>query len=405
MRKILLLCCVMILTGVSAWAQDHGETRGIAVLDLQANGVAETEVRALSDVLRSSILKTILEQKDKIEGTYKLIERSQMDKIFAEFDVQSAGCTDVSCAIEFGEMLNAERIIIGSVGLVGSTFIVVARIVDVESSTTLVSVNKNAPGPIDNVIKVINAVGYELLTGDRIEVNLSKPEAITGQTAEDVKTITKDSFLSVTSVPEGANVYIDDREAGVTPLKKYLIAEGYHKVQIIASGFKQYSTKVSVDNGEDKIISHELIAVDATEVQKNKRAAFDTGSQRIRSGYGEKTVKSLLGAAFIWNVVSGIMYYKAIDDYHSAKDKYLDSKDKSELRDLYYDVGRKYDKILVGETRLKYSLGTFAGLYFVERLFFSRAKKNRESDASSIDIDVYPAVSYDYNGVFMNVRF
>ena len=52
---------------------------------------------------------------------YTIIERSQMDKIFDEFKVQSTGCTDIACALEFGKILNVETIIIGEVGLVCGT--------------------------------------------------------------------------------------------------------------------------------------------------------------------------------------------------------------------------------------------------------------------------------------------
>ena len=179
MKQFALGCFFLILICASVHAQEN--EYGLAVLDLQPNGVSETESRVLSDVLRSSILKVIQEQRSKVKGSYTLIERSQMDKILEEFEVQNTGCTDVSCAIEFGEMLNAERIIIGTVGLVGSTYIVVARIVDVETSTTLVSVDRTVPSPVDNVIKLMSAVGHELLTGERISVPLAQTHAAPSQ--------------------------------------------------------------------------------------------------------------------------------------------------------------------------------------------------------------------------------
>ena len=175
MRQFAYGCLFLILICASVHAQEN--EYGLAVLDLQANGIAATEALALSDVLRSSILKIIQEQKSKITGSYRLIERSQMDKIFEEFEVQNTGCTDVSCAIEFGKMLNVERIIIGSVGLVGSTYIVVVRIVDVETSNTLVSVDRTVPSPVDNVINLMSAVSHELLTGERLNVPIVQAPA------------------------------------------------------------------------------------------------------------------------------------------------------------------------------------------------------------------------------------
>ena len=151
-----------------SWAQDTKKIYGLAVLDLQAINISELEAKALSDMLRSSIARTITGEKGKTKDSYRLLERSQMDKIFEQFEVQNFGCTDISCAVEYGKMLNVERIVIGSVSLVGSTYLVIARIVDVESSTTLMSVDRKVQGAIDNVIDLMPVVSHELLTGERL---------------------------------------------------------------------------------------------------------------------------------------------------------------------------------------------------------------------------------------------
>ncbi len=199
-----LLVSSIVLVPSKSFPQSE-KTYGLAVLDLQANGIAVTEALALSDVLRSSILKVIQEQRSKVEGFYTLIERSQMDKIFEEFEVQNTGCTDVSCAIEFGKMLSAERIIVGSVGLVGSTYIVVARIVDVETSTTLVSVDRTVPSPVDNVIKLMSAVGHELLTGERLAVSIDQTLAVSPQIPPSQPDPEREiAGISMISIPAGS---------------------------------------------------------------------------------------------------------------------------------------------------------------------------------------------------------
>ena len=111
----------------------------IAVLDLVANGISESEARSLSEFLRGQITRaaTSDEFRNRSGFVYKVLERSQMDKILDEFDYQSTGCTDEECAVELGKMLNAERIVIGSVGLVGQTYTISVRIVDIETASTV----------------------------------------------------------------------------------------------------------------------------------------------------------------------------------------------------------------------------------------------------------------------------
>ena len=110
------------------------------------------------------------EYKNVTSISYTLVERSQMDKIFDEFDVQNTGCTDISCAIEFGKMLNVERIVIGSIGLVGETYSIQARIVYVETSKTLEVSKETFKGPRDNLLTVvIPGIVHELMYGRKLK--------------------------------------------------------------------------------------------------------------------------------------------------------------------------------------------------------------------------------------------
>lgn len=146
-----------------AHAQEEKKTYTLAALDLEAIGVSEVEARALSDKLRSQISQLVQEGVN-IKENYDLIERAQMDKIFDEFKIQSTGCVSDSCAVEFGKMLQADRMVIGSVSLIGQTYSVIARIVDVETSKTIGSTDHSLRGSIDDVMTIIMPqIGNELI--------------------------------------------------------------------------------------------------------------------------------------------------------------------------------------------------------------------------------------------------
>ena len=104
-----------------------------------------------------------------------------MDKIFEQFEIQNTGCTDVSCAIELGKMLNVERIIIGSVGLVGETYSIQARIVDIETAEIVSSSNYVFTGQRDNLLKEgIPKIVNELMYGKEQKKSRKKLYIITG---------------------------------------------------------------------------------------------------------------------------------------------------------------------------------------------------------------------------------
>ena len=128
LRKLLsvVLTVMLTMTGFCSARTSHAQNdfHTVAILDLVANGIAETEAKSLSDFLRGQITRVTRSDryKKKLGYSYKIIERSQMDKILDEMEFQSSGCTDEECAVEIGKVLNAEHIVIGSVGLVGKTY-------------------------------------------------------------------------------------------------------------------------------------------------------------------------------------------------------------------------------------------------------------------------------------------
>ena len=163
-RTALAVFLILIISmPLSAFSQST-EKIGLAILDVDAIGISEIEARALSEKLRSSLSQFILNSQGEQWNNYELIERSQMDKIFEQFEIQNTGCTDINCAVEFGKMLNADRIIIGSVSHIGQSYIIALRLIDIETSKIIKSADTQHRGEIDDIINLIGRVGTELFT-------------------------------------------------------------------------------------------------------------------------------------------------------------------------------------------------------------------------------------------------
>ena len=64
-------------------------------------------------------------------------------------------------------------------------------------------------------------------------------------------------YLSITSNPSGAKVYIDNNESyiGITPIDRFEIEEGEHRIRLIKDGYEEYTTNVLIKSREDKNIS------------------------------------------------------------------------------------------------------------------------------------------------------
>ncbi len=127
----------------------------LAVIDLEATGVSDTEAKVLTQRLTSKMIEL---------SDYTVVERANIDKILKEQKFQHSGCTDSECAVEIGQLLNADITVIGTVSKFGDTYTIDSRIINVGTGRALGSAYFTHTGNIDQLIKYgIESVALELL--------------------------------------------------------------------------------------------------------------------------------------------------------------------------------------------------------------------------------------------------
>ena len=165
----MLLWCLPL--GNYCFAQQQKRKFTLAILNLDAKGVSSVEAEVLSEKLRSQIIQLVDSERYKKNVnnvSYEVVEREQMDKILSQFEVQNTGCVSDSCAIEFGKMLQVDRIIVGSIGRVGNTYSVSSRIVDVGSAKTIATADRQYRGDIENLFdSVIVVIAKDIIIGKK----------------------------------------------------------------------------------------------------------------------------------------------------------------------------------------------------------------------------------------------
>ena len=98
-----------------------------AVLDFAKEGVSDQEMRSIISLLTSSLFRT---------AKYDVLDVAQRDSLLKEIEFSASDCTDQSCQIEMGKMLSAEFIVVGSLGKVGTKWILAAKMLQTESAKT-----------------------------------------------------------------------------------------------------------------------------------------------------------------------------------------------------------------------------------------------------------------------------
>lgn len=205
---------ILLLLGCGAWAVDTQLT--VAVGEFEGNGVSAGDVNILADRLRSECMNT---------GVLRVMERSQMDAILKEQVFQQSGaCTSSECQLQLGQLLGVDRMIVGTVGLLGGDlFTVSARMLDVASGEILMTVSEDYKGAISGMLSdVIPRVAVKIADKVRSE---RRRALLVGRRGD----------LFVETATPGATILVDSKVAGKSPLTLLGVAAGEHRIEARSS--------------------------------------------------------------------------------------------------------------------------------------------------------------------------
>ena len=180
----------------SAWGQQPEKLR-IAILDFtNTGGLSKQETITLGNRLRSMLVKT---------NAFIVLERGQMDDILDEQGFQQAGCTTTECAVEMGRLLNMQKMISGSIGKLGKTYTIDLSLIDVQTAQIEKSFFRDFKGEIDGLLNLMQVIANQITV-------------IVGGTAQpEIRKEGKIVNLEINSDPEGAIIFINERQVGQTP--------------------------------------------------------------------------------------------------------------------------------------------------------------------------------------------
>jgi TolB-like protein len=129
----------------------------IAVSRLASSNISEGDAFALTNTLRTELGKT---------GIVDVMERTQMETILKKQGFQQTGaCDETNCALEMGKLLSVKYMVLGSVGKVGKTYTVNARLVDVGTGKIQKDVTEYHKGSPDELLTSIMPVVAQKLAG------------------------------------------------------------------------------------------------------------------------------------------------------------------------------------------------------------------------------------------------
>jgi hypothetical protein len=237
MKKLTCLLILFILVNIS-FAQESKQLR-IAILDFNnTGGLSKQETTTLGNRLSSMLVKT---------NAFIVLERGQMDDILGEQGFQQTGCTTTECAVEMGALLNVEKMISGSIGKLGQTYTIDLSLIDVKTARIEKSFFRDFKGEIDGLL-------------DLMEVIANQIAAISGGVTPANANV-EIAKMEITSDPDGAKVFVNDRETGLTPYTASVKKGSKVSVRIEKNNYKAWEKTISVDSNVE--VEAELDYTDA----------------------------------------------------------------------------------------------------------------------------------------------
>lgn len=154
---LMMYCLVLFLLPHPAFSQSIS----IAAARIEAIGVREDTARLLDELITTSLTR---------EALFTVIERNRIDLLLEEQKFQQSGITDTSGAVRLGGILNADKILLGSIGKYDSKyveFILSLRLIDVERAEVELAESiqvrsvEDLPAQVEEIIRRISA-GMEI---------------------------------------------------------------------------------------------------------------------------------------------------------------------------------------------------------------------------------------------------
>ena len=198
MKKITYII-LSLITVYTINAQDNRPS--VAVLDFDAKGIASYEAETLTERLRSEIATT---------NAVRLTDRKLLEKILQEQGLQQSGCTTDECTAEVGQLLGAQFMISGSIGKLGDSYTVDAKMVSVTTGAAERAKSVTYKGEIIGLITEMEILAWEI-------VGLQAPQELLSKRSGD----NEEEFVKVTLA------IIDFEARGISTLESKTLTDRF----------------------------------------------------------------------------------------------------------------------------------------------------------------------------------
>ena len=219
----------------------------VSILDFNGEDVQDKSLRACYNQLEESLIES---------NRFTVIDKSQRDEILNEQKFQNSGMCDDACAVEIGQLVGAEFLMLGEVIGFGDLYQVNIKIINIEKGDVAEKVTSQIEGGMSDLLSGMEDASQEIV---RRIASGSVPQPFMGQSGQMMSTQKTYGRVDITSDPQGADILIDLIEYGVTPKIIEKIETGYHNLILNYPGYERLQKRIMVVEGQTLSVSEFLV--------------------------------------------------------------------------------------------------------------------------------------------------
>ena len=264
-----------------------GETEKptVAVLDFEGRGISMMEAQTLTDRFMTAMNNT-----DRV----RLVDRATMGDVLSEQGFSSTECASDECAAEVGAMLGVQLMVNGSIGKIGNTYTIDAKMFSVATGAAESMKNLSYQGEVDGLITEMEILSWEIL-GLQVPKELQEKrrlgtQAYLQQKAGVAPKTQVGALVRGVVFPGAGHLYDNDRKwayrwMGTEAVMGGLIYAAYSSYQSATTDYDNHQVLYQAETDIDLIIEH-----------KQNR---DNSKGEIESANGQLTILAGI-AGTIW---------------------------------------------------------------------------------------------------------
>jgi hypothetical protein len=254
--KSLMIALVLSAFSLPALAQERSGNLAVMDMSFSGQGLAKKEVDLLCGDIREKAVELTSCQVMTRENVLAVLREKKMDLL---------KCSEVECEVQFGKIIQANKLVTSSLLLKRGVYYLRIRFYDVPSGSIEKTVNRECKaGDFSALRKSVQDAAREVLGGGaRAPEKVKEAPGSASQRAplkeakptEAVEAVP--GVLTVEVTPVKAKVTINGQEMGETPFTVKLQA-GDYIIKVTANGYKSGEKRVTIKSNSPVILSFAL---------------------------------------------------------------------------------------------------------------------------------------------------